>query len=129
MVRLIFAFGVGFVVAFVAFKWVTNPVPRAERQLEESVVIAARQLLGETLAIDGFDIVDPLLPSRKVGKSYVYRAENGWEVSGYYRRSEDDRWHPFLMALDESHTLMRLKVGDSDLMGRAETDPRLEAVP
>ncbi len=127
--RLVFAFGVGFAVAFVAFKWITNPAPRAERQLEESVVLAARQLLSETLSIDGIEVVDPLLTNRKVGKTYVYRSESGWEVSGFYRRPDGDRWHPFLMALDESRALVRLKVGDRDLIERAATDPRLEAVP
>jgi len=91
--------------------------------------MTVRQLLGETLLIDGIEVVDPLLPDRKVGKAYVYRGSSGWEVSGFYRRSENDRWHPFLMVLDESHALIRLKVGDPNVMKRAESDPQLEAVP
>lgn len=127
--RLMFGFGVGFVVAFLAFKWITNPAPRAERQLEESVVAVARQHLEETLQVEQLEVVDPLAPNRKVGKSYVYRADGGWEVSGYYRRNEGDKWHPFLMSLSDSSELSHLKIGDPALVDRAETDPLLEAVP
>jgi len=127
--RLVFGFGVGFVVAFIAFKWITNPAPRAERQLEESIVMLARQQLADTLSLDGIEIVDPLAPDRKIGKSYVYRATSGWEVSGYYRRGKDDRWHPFLMSFDESSALRKLKIGDAALIERAKTDPLLEAIP
>jgi len=117
------------IVAFMAFKWITNPEPRAERQLEETVVAASRQHLGATLASAGVELVDPLSPDRKVGKSYVYRAGDGWEVSGYYRRDENDRWHPYLMTLDASNAMTHLKVQDSMLRESAAQNELLEIVP
>lgn len=127
--RLVFAFGVGFLVAWLAFRWITNPAPRLERQLEEAVVTIARQHLSDTLALAELEIVDPLAPNRKVGKSYVYRAGAGWEVSGYYRRGDSDSWHPFLMSLDDSEALGNLKVRDTAFAERARTDPRLDVLP
>lgn len=117
------------IVAFMAFKWITNPEPRAERQLEEAVVVASRQHLDATLAIAGIELVDPLSPDRKVGKTYVYRAGEGWEVSGFYRRDENDRWHPYLMTLDASHAMTHLKVQDSMLRESVEQNKLLEILP
>jgi hypothetical protein len=127
--RLAFGLGVGLLVAFMAFKWITNPEPRAERQLEETVVAASRQYLEATLANSSAELVDPLSPDRKVGKTYVYRAGDGWEVSGYYRRDEDDRWHPYLMTLDASHAMTHLKVKDSMLRDSAEQNELIEILP
>jgi hypothetical protein len=127
--RLAFGLGVGLLVAFMAFKWITNPEPRAERQLEETVVAMSRQHIEATLANAGVELVDPLSPNRKVGKTYVYRAGDGWEVSGYYRRDENDRWHPYLMTLDASHAMTHLKVQDSTLRKIAEQNELLEILP
>jgi hypothetical protein len=127
--RLAFALGVGLLVAFMAFKWITNPEPRAERQLEESVVAASRHYLQSTLDNERIELVDPLSPDRKVGKAYVYRAGDGWEVSGFYRRDENDRWHPYLMALDASHAMTHLKVQDEGLQESAGQNELLEVVP
>lgn len=127
--RLVFAFAVGVIVAVYAFQWITDPAPRAERELEETVVSVARQNLQETLQLGAIEVVDPLAPNRKIGKSYVYRAADGWEVSGYYRRGESDRWHPFLMALDASLATESLKVQDAELVDEADANPLLEAVP
>lgn len=117
------------IVAFMAFKWITNPEPRAERQLEETAVAASRQHLGATLASASVELVDPLSPDRKVGKTYVYRAGDGWEVSGYYRRDENDRWHPYLITLDASNAMTHLKVQDSMLRESAAQNELLEIVP
>ncbi len=127
--RLLFGFGIGLLVAYLSFQWISNPAPRAERRLEEATVAAARQHLEDTLAIGGIEIVDPLAPNRKIGKSYVYRADSGWEVSGYYRRGEGDRWHPYLMALDPSLAIVKLKVQDARLVERGGNDALLDAVP
>lgn len=127
--RLIFGFGVGLLVAVLAYRWISDPAPRAARQLEESVVQVARLHLQEKLALGVIEIVDPLAPDRKIGKSYVYRAADGWEVSGYYRRGEGDRWHPFLMSLDASPSITHLKVQDAALVERASEDAMLEALP
>ncbi len=127
--RLLFGLGVGLLVAFGAYQWITDPTPRTERQLEETAVIAARNLLESELAIGAVEIVDPLAPDRKVGKSYVYRSDFGWEVSGYYRRDAADLWHPYLMALDNSLTLTHLKLSDPALVGTATDKPYLEILP
>jgi hypothetical protein len=127
--RLIFGFGVGLLVAVFALKWISDPAPRAERAVQETVAVAARQILKETLGLDGLEMVDPVEPDRKVGKSYIFRRNDGWEVSGYYRRSDGDRWHPFLMVLDDSVALMSLKVRDPELIDRAQSEALLEAIP
>ena len=125
----IFGLGVGLLVAVLAYRWVTDPLPRAERQLEESVVAAARTQLETTLSISKLDLVDPLAPDRKVGKAYVYRAGEGWEVSGYYRRGEDDPWHPFLITLDASHVMTHLRIKDQAFIDRATINPAIEVIP
>jgi hypothetical protein len=129
--RLIFAFAVGLLLAILAYRWVTDPVPRAERALEESVVASARISLMQSLSLGDLEIVDALNPDRKVGKTYVYRNGAGWQVSGYYRRSEDDHWHAFLLSLSGSIEVEHLKIEDTDpeLVARAANDARLEAVP
>jgi len=127
--RLLFAFAVGLVVAVLSFKWITDPEPRAERLLEESMVTVARQHLQETVSSSELEFVDPLSPDRKVGKSYVYRASVGWEVSGYYRRGEGDRWHPFLMGLDKANEMASLKVQDPVLAEQSSDNPRIEVLP
>ncbi len=91
------------------------------------MVLDARNYLGVHLGVR--EIVDPLAPSRKIGKSYVYRAGTGWEVSGFYRRDENDRWHAFLMSLDDARNVTHLKVQDNELLGRASEDPILEVSP
>ena len=127
--RLVFAFGVGLLVAFLSYQWITNPAPRIERELQEAAVLAARQQLQEISGISGLEVVDPLATDRKVGKVYIYRAGDGWEVSGFYRRDEDDRWHPFLASLDDANAVVRLKVRDTALAGAASKDERLEILP
>lgn len=127
--RLVFGFGVGFLVAVLAFRWVSDPAPRVERQLQEAVVASSRFLLHEALAVGELELVDPLAPDREVGKTYVYRADNGWEVSGFYRRDESDLWHPYLVSLDSERQLLHLKVSDSALLDRQGENPRVEILP
>jgi hypothetical protein len=127
--RLLFALAVGAVVAFLAYGWITDPEGRAERVAEETAVLAAREILIDRLEVEELQVVDPLAPQRKVGKVYVYREAPGWAVSGYYRRDEQDRWHPYLLTLSEDHSLHRLKVQDRELLQRAATDSRLDVIP
>ena len=127
--RLLFGFSVGFLVAFLAFRWISDTGPRMERQLQETVVMTSRTLLSAKLEIDDIEIVDPVAPNRKVGKTYIYPAGDGWEVSGYYRRDNRDLWHPFLMTLDGEHDLQHLKVSDTALLDRQGQDPLLEILP
>ena len=124
----IFALIVGLLVAVAAHRWITDPEPRMERQLEESAVAGTRTQLGDLLAAANLEFVDPLMPNRRVGKSYVYRLGEGWEVSGYYRRNADDSWHPFLMQLDSAMALTQLKVQDPALADLAASEPMLELV-
>ena len=121
--QLLFGLAVGLAVALLAYRWVTDPAPRAARVEEERVVHEARRWLVQLVAAGDLEIVDPLAPNRKVGKVYVYAEPPGWAVSGYYRRSEADRWHPYLVTLDQALELQRLKLRDASLAESA--DPRL----
>ena len=125
---IVFGLAIGLLVAALSYQWLTDPSNRAERNREVSVVELSRGILNDTLGFHDLQIVDALAPQRKVGKVYVYPLESGWDISGYYRRDDDDRWHPFLMALDSELSLRSLKVQDSDssLAQRAATDPLLE---
>lgn len=125
---IVFGIAAGLLVAVLSYQWLTDPTNRAERAEEVNVVELSRGILNDTLGIQELQIVDALAPQRKVGKVYVYPLENGWDVSGYYRRDDADRWHPFLMVLDTELSLRSLRVRDSDnsLAQRAATDPLLE---
>ena len=124
--RVLFALLVGLAVAVFSYQWITDPDPRGERAREEQVVKISRSLLAKIIESDSLEIVDPLAPNRKVGKVYVFAEAPGWAVSGYYRRSDLDRWHPYLMRLTESFDLHRLKVQDEALAERAAADSTLE---
>lgn len=127
--RIVFSLGIGLIVAIFAYRWIVDPAPRAERELQESVVATSRDLLVEKLAIGDIEIVDAIAPDRKIGKTYVYRANEGWELSGFYRRNENDLWHPYLMLLDNSAALIHLKISDGALLDRASDDAVLEVLP
>jgi len=127
--RTVFALVVGLVAFVASYQWITNPSPRAERIAQEAAVRSARTALVEILEVGELQIVDPLAPDRKVGKVYVYAEPPGWAVSGYYRRGEQDRWHPYLVTLDEALSASLVKVQDPLLVERAATDSRLEASP
>ena len=104
----VFALAVGLVVAFVSYQWITDPGPREERARQEAAVRNSRAALEEFVAAGPLEIVDPLAPRRRVGKVYVYPLQAGWEVSGYYRRDEQDLWHPYLVVLDADLQLVAL---------------------
>jgi len=125
----VFATVVGLLVAVGAYRWASDPAPRIERAQEEATVMAAREHLVQALGIGLPEIVDPLAQNRKVGKVYVYRAGDGWEVSGFYRRGEADGWHPYLMSLDASHAMTHLKIQDDALLERGAANPALEVLP
>ena len=126
--RSLFALVVGLGVAFYSYQWITNPAPRAERALQESAVMASRSLLADKTGVETLEFVDPVAPDRKVGKVYVYREAPGWAVSGYYRRSAEDSWHPYLISMSEDLQLSRLKAQDTELVDRAASDPTLEII-
>jgi hypothetical protein len=116
--RLVFGFGVGFVAALLAYRWAADTGSQAEREMQISVVEESRALLYATLNIGELELVDPLSPDRVVGKGYVYPTADGWEVSGFYRRSKLDLWHPYLVTLDNSMSLAHLKISDTALLSR-----------
>ncbi len=127
IIRPVVAFSVGIVLALYAFERISDPGPARQRAWEEAVVFSAREILKSYVPADGeIEIVDPLAPNRVAGKVYIYPADNGWEVSGYYRRNESDRWHPFLMSLSEKVELVSLSVRDADekLAAAADDDPK-----
>ncbi len=132
--RFLFVLVVSVSVAFLSYQWITDPEPRAERTLQESVIVVAREALKSVIEADTIEIVDPLATNRRVGKAYIYpngdKGDNGgWVVSGFHRRDESDRWHPFLMTLNADLLVEHLKVRDNnqELLERAENDPKFEA--
>jgi len=126
--RVAFALIVGLLVAVMAYRWVTDPSGRVERAQQERAVIISRDHLRLVVGSKSLEIVDALLPNRKVGKVYVYPEDGGWAVSGYYRRDEEDRWHPYLMSLNSELAMTYLKMQDRNpqLTERAAADPLLE---
>ncbi len=123
--RSLFALAAGLIVAVFAFQWITDPQPRAQRVQEEQVVQKSRTLLTSVFAPDRLEIIDPLEPNRKIGKVYVYAEAPGWAVSGFYRRDDDDPWHPYLMTMTEGLELYQLKVKDSALAEKPNRHPKL----
>ena len=128
--RFTIALGVGLALSLYAYQRVTDPEPAMQRAREEAVVFAARDILRHYIRpAPELRIVDPVSPDRKIGKSYVYPTEAGWEVSGHYRRDDADNWHPFLMALNPDAGLAKLSVRDSPDRFPAELrgDPKFAA--
>ena len=114
--RLVFGFSVGLLAAYYAYNWAVNSGPSAQRAQEEQAVIEARGSLHDTLGMENLTIVDPLLPDRVVGKTYVYASAGGWEISEYYRRDENDLWHPYLVTMNASFAATHVKISDSALL-------------
>ena len=127
IIRPVVAFAVGIVLALYTFERISDPEPARQRAQEEAVVISAREILKSYVAADReIEIADSLAPNRVAGKVYIYPTDNGWEVSGYYRRNEADHWHPFLMSLNANVELLSLSVRDNDekMAAAADHDPK-----
>lgn len=128
IIRLVVAFAIGIFLALYTYERISDPGPGMQRAREEAVVLSARAILEANVALDSeIQIVDPLATDRKVGKTYIYPTDSGWEVSGHYRRLGTDRWHPFLMKLDSNVQLVSLLVRDDDqkVHEAAGNDPKL----
>ena len=127
---IVFGVIVGLAVAVWSYQWITDTDRRTERVQQERAVLTARDLLASTLRLPNLEIVDPVSPQRKVGKSYIYSAAAGWEVSGYYRRDETDDWHAYLLTLAADYSLQHLKVQDSsgDITELAKSNPNLDVL-
>jgi len=127
IVRLLVAFGVGIFLALYTFERISDPEPALQRAREEAVVLSAREILKAYVRAEGeLEIADPLAKNRVAGKVYIYPVEDGWDVSGHYRRGATDRWHPFLMSLNANIELISLAVRDDDeqMTAAAEDDPK-----
>lgn len=132
VIRVVVALAIGIVLALYSYDRVTDPLPRQQRAQEEEVVVRARVILKDIVAPNSvLQFVDPLRPDRKIGKVYIYPSDDGWEVSGHYRRGEQDIWHPWLMSVDSSVQLQKLSVRDKDpqLIALAAETPLFSATP
>jgi hypothetical protein len=115
ILRLVFAFGTGLLVSYWSYQWITNPQRAAERAVEEAVVQESRLVLLSYVADnEAVELSDPLERVRAAGKVYIYPIEDGWEISGQYKRHNDTGWHAFLMRLDKDSRLLSLSVEDND---------------
>jgi len=122
------------VLAVIVYQRMTDPLPRqeriAQRQLEESVVVRAREILRLHAGLGrDLEIVDPLEKNRAIGKVYIYPVSGGWQVSGYYQRAGEQRWHPWLMTLDRQQQLVELSVQDAVLGEAPGLDARVIIKP
>jgi len=133
IIRLVVAIAIGVSLALYSYQVIMDPEPvreRArERAQEEAAVYAARVIIqGYIVTENNLEIIDPLAPDRIVGKSYIYPVAEGWQVSGYYRRGDGDRWHPFLLSMGGNLELQSLSIKDADpaLSELASDDSRLE---
>lgn len=127
IIRPLVALAVGIVLALYSYQRIADPQPALQRAREEAVVMSAREILRTYIPAEvSIEIADPLAPNRVAGKVYIYPGENGWEVSGHYRRNDADRWHPFLMLLDAKVELISLAVRDDNepLCAAAGDDPK-----
>ena len=132
VVRPLVAVTVGLVLALYSYQRITDSEPGLQRTIEEAIVMVARDILQSYVSPGNLiEIVDAVSPASKVGKSYVYPTDDGWELSGHYRRDENDRWHPYLMVLNGDAGLKSLAVQDGNdrLIGMSAQDPKFSAVP
>lgn len=125
---IVFGIAVGIAVAAWSYQWISDPQKIAARQAEERAVLQSRELLAARLSLSDIQIVDPLATNRKVGKVYIYPNADGWDVSGYYRRNDDDRWHAYLLSISSNLALTSLKIDDDDpaLAALAASDPLVD---
>jgi hypothetical protein len=127
VMSLVFAFGIGLLVSFGSYRWITDDQRGAQRAVEEALVRESRLILesyvGRSTKIE---ISDPLDRVRAAGKVYIYPVGDGWEVSGQYRRVGDRHWNAYLMSLDGESRLISLSVEDAspEIAGIAADDPK-----
>lgn len=110
---LIFALAVGLLAAWLSWRWVTDTGPRQQRAVENAMVLAARTAVRQRLGGDDLEIVDPLNPNRVAGKVFIYPADDGWEISGYYRRGDAGPWSPWLVVVDGQGRPIRVRTGQA----------------
>ena len=127
----IFAVAVGLLASYWSYQWITNSERSAQRAVEEAVVWDSRAILESYVADnERLDFSDPLDRVREAGKVYIYPTSDGWEISGQYQRRGEQRWHAYLMTLDQDGGLISLAVRDDDprVADKAATDPRFSVM-
>lgn len=127
--QIIFASIIGLMIAGLSFNWIMNPEGREERVLQISAVKSSREEIKDLVGANNIEIVDPVSPNRKVGKVYIYPEGNNWSISGFYRRDDNDAWHPYLMTLSADHNLISLKLKDIAFAEQAKNNSLLEFSP
>lgn len=126
-VRILVAFAFGLLVAVGSFQWITDADRSVRRADEEKIVLASRDILRRYVTDSGLEISDAVDRVRAAGKVYMFPTDEGWELSGHYRRPNEKTWHAYLMSIDADVKLKSLSVQDTDaeLTALARSDPRL----
>ena len=109
-----------FLILFIAaitytYRKVYEPISVNQREDEIQIIHITRSIIKSYIDISSdIEIIDPLNPNRKIGKSYIFPSDNGWEISGYYKKSGHDNWHPWLISLNSANELVSIAVKDDD---------------
>ena len=109
--QIIFALTVGFLAATSVYFSSTSPDITIQRESEEAVIKQSEKLFMTILQMPNTtQIIHPLNPNRDVGKSYIYPLDGDWQISGFYRRNQNEEWRAWLINLDNSLKLIDLRV-------------------
>ena len=109
--QIIFALTVGFLAATSVYFSSTSPDITIQRESEEAVIKQSEKLFMTILQMPNTtQIIHPLNPDRDVGKSYIYPLDGDWQISGFYRRNQNEEWRAWLISLDKSLKLIDLRV-------------------
>ena len=109
--QIIFALTVGFLAATSVYFSSTSPDIKIQRESEEAVIKQSEKLFMTILQMPNTtQIIHPLNPDRDVGKSYIYPLDGDWQISGFYRRNQNEEWRAWLINLDNSLKLIDLRV-------------------
>ncbi len=109
--QIIFALTVGFLAATSVYFSSTSPDITIQRESEEAVIKQSEKLFMTILQMPNTtQIIHPLNPDRDVGKSYIYPLDGDWQISGFYRRNQNEEWRAWLINLDKSLKLIDLRV-------------------
>jgi len=129
VIRLVVAFAFGLAVAYGSYQWITNTDRTVRRAEEEAVVFASRDILRTYVSAESLEISDALDRDTDAGKVYLYPTDDGWELSGHYRRRGEKNWHAYLMSLDANASLVSLSVQDTDqrMIELANSDAKFDA--
>lgn len=95
------------------YRNVYEPISVNQRGGEIQIIHITRSIIKSYIDISSdIKIIDPLNPNRKIGKSYIFPSDNGWEISGYYKKTDHDNWHPWLISLNSANELVSITVKD-----------------